>query len=353
LGLSRDLFDCSVVAFDLGPNALVDKLRNAGISVIHIPIGREYVPSAFWRARELSCLIKSRRFDIVQTYHQKSDTLGAMVARVSGTKHIVSSKRDMGRYRRMWHVALNKALRPLFEKVIVVADAVGEMIVSKERVSRSRIVRIYNGVDDVCFSRTTESQRNEERNGLGFDKEDFVVGMVANFRQEKNHDVLFEAASRIIGEIPRLKILTVGGGPLLEKYRKQFANDYIGSRIVFAGPTTDVIRYLRVMDVGCLVPGSNEGFSNAVLEKMSVGLPLIVSDTGGNAEAVIDRDNGLVIGPNDTEALADAIVELHANPVVRARMGVRSRELVEERYTLQEMCRRHEDLYQSLVADEA
>ena len=349
LNLPSEQFNCSIVAFDLSPNILVDKMRSAGITVIHLPVGKEYTSNAVRRAWELSSIIRTNNIDIVQTYHQKSDTFGALIAKFSGVKHIISSKRDMGQYRKIWHVNLNRTLKNIFDKVIVVADAVGEMIVSKEGVSRSRIVRIYNGVDTLEFSLPTKSQRIVERERLGFGAEDFVIGMVANFRKEKNHSVFFDAAAQALRRIPSLRILAVGGGPLLEQFRERYANDTISSKIVFAGAVTDVVRYLHAMDVGCLIPGTNEGFSNSVLEKMAVGLPLIVSDVGGNAEAVFDHENGFVIKPNDSKALVEAILTIHADPQMRIRMGSRSRELVEDRYSLQAMCKSHEALYLTLV----
>jgi len=352
LNLPKDLFNCSVVAFDLGPNILVDRLRSAGIPVIHIPVDREYTFRAIKGALALSKIIKDYNVDIVQTYHQKSDTFGALVAKLSKIKYIVSSKRDMGQYRKIWHVVLNKALRPIFDKVIVVADAVGEMIISKEGIPQSRTVKIYNGVDDFAFSPPTAMQRLNERSRLGFDPDNFVIGMVANFREEKNHDIFFEGATKALEKIPSLKILAVGGGPLLEKFRVLCAKDPLGSRILFPGAVTDVARYLQTLDVACLIPGKNEGFSNSVLEKMATGLPLIVTDVGGNAEAVINHENGLVIEPDNVGAFVDALVTLHSDPQMRRRMGLKSREMVEQNFSLEMMCRKHESLYLSLVSKE-
>jgi glycosyltransferase involved in cell wall biosynthesis len=86
---------------------------------------------------------------------------------------------------------------------------------------------------------------------------------------------------------------------------------------------------------------------------MAVGLPLVVTDVGGNAEAVMDRVNGFVIRPDDAGALADALLALYRDPAARKHMGEKSRELVEQRYTVQEMCRRHAAFYLSLFEGKA
>ena len=346
--LSRDRFTCSVVVFDLGDNALIDEMRTAGISVHNVPVGRIYAPNALRRAVELARIIRREKVDIVQTFHQTSDTFGAIVARLSGVKLVISSKRDTGQLKRPLHTFLNRRLKVLFDRTIVVADAVGEAVVAAEGIDRSSITRIYNGVDAIEFSPPSASEAAAARKSLGFESDDFVVGMVANFRTEKNYGVFFEGAVKAMDAIPPLKLLAVGGGPLLSHIRALYDIERFRSRIVFAGETKDVARYLKAMDVGCLIPGGNEGFSNAVLEKMATGLPMIVSNVGGNAEAVIDGENGIVIPPNDAEAFSAALVRMYADAAARSAMGRRSRQLVEERYGLLDMCQNHEALYLSL-----
>ena len=344
--LPRNGFDCSVVAFDLGENALLDEVRAGGVPIVHLPVAREYTPNALWRAWQLHALIRRSRPDIVQTFHQKSDTYGAIVARLAGVRHIVSSKRDTGNLRRPWHFFLNRRLRFLFEKVIVVADAVAEAVVRSDRLDRARLVKIYNGVNAQQFTPPSREQAAAAKRCLGFGPDDFVVGMVAGFRPEKNHEMFFEGAARVREKIPNLKLLAVGGGPLLEKFRQRYAEQ--GDWVKFTGDARDVVSALHAMEVGCLLPSMNEGFSNAVVEKMATGLPVIVTDVGGNAEAVINGENGYVIRPLDTAEFARALTDLHADAGRRAAMGRRSRELVEQKFSLEQMCRRHESLYREL-----
>lgn len=110
----------------------------------------------------------------------------------------------------------------------------------------------------------------------------------------------------------------------------------------------DVTGALKAMDIGALLPSMNEGFSNAVIEKMATGLPMIVSDVGGNAEAIISGENGYVIPPSDAAAFARAIIDIHRSREAQIAMGQRSRELVEERFSLDKMRDEHEALYLGL-----
>jgi glycosyltransferase involved in cell wall biosynthesis len=347
--LPRAHFQCRIAVLDLAPNRWVDQIRNGGVPVDHVPVTREYSPNALLPALQLSRVIRANSIDLVQTFHQKSDTFGAVVARLSGVQHIVSSKRDTGELKKPRHFFLNRRLRGLFEKVIVVADSVGEVVIAKERIPRSKIVRIYNGVDADIFAPPTHSERGFARERLGFAANELVVGMVARFRAEKSHDVFFAGALAAASEIPSLKIVAIGGGPLLDVFRARYARELHERQILMLDDVSDVTSYLHAMDIGCLLPASNEGFSNSVLEKMAVGLPLIVTDVGGNAEAVLNGQNGLVIPPRDTNAFCHALTMMLSNPVNLLKMGQRSRQLVEEKFTLQTMCAAHEELYRALV----
>src|ERR1700681_3973153 len=102
-GLPADQFHSSVVVFDLGDNPLLQRLHDRGVPVIHLPVGREYVPNALRQAWRLARLIRRGRYDIVQTYHQKADTYGALIAWAAGAPHLISSKRDIGHLRKPWH----------------------------------------------------------------------------------------------------------------------------------------------------------------------------------------------------------------------------------------------------------
>jgi len=348
----RETFRCSVVAFDMGTNPLLDALRSRGIPVMHLPVAREYVPNAVVQAWRLWKLIRRNRYDIVQTMGQKADTYGALIARLAGVRHLVSSKRDTGDLRKPLHMFLNRRLKSLFDAFIMVADAVRVVVVANDHLPVSRVTTIYNGVDVTRFVVASSAQRAEARKHFGFAETDFVVGMVAAFRAEKNHDVFFDGLSRAASEIPSLRVLAVGAGPLLTHFRDRVSGAPLGDRTLFTGEVSEVLPCLWSMDVGCLTPGSNEGFSNAVIEQMAAGLPMVVTNVGGNGEAVVNGGNGFVVPPFDAEALSKALIEVHGDPVRAAAMGRASRQRAVERFSLERMCSEHGRLYLSLYRAE-
>ena len=352
--LNKDKFNCTIIAFDFANNWLADSIRANGTEFLHIPVGRYYTYNAFKQSRIISSIIEKKKIDIVQTYHIKSDFYGGLIACISGVKYIISSKRDIGDLKSSWHFFLNKLVRGITCKYITPADAVGEVVIRKEGVSPDKVVTIYNGVDTECFRPVSYEERLVARSNFGFSPDEFIIGTVAWLRPEKNYTIFFNALKKVSQKINNFKAVAVGGdedGGHHTDFLKKYVNDLgIAQNVLFTGQIDDVIPYLKAFDVACLVPGGNEGFSNSIIEKMAMGLPLVVSDVGGNAEAVVDGYNGFVIPPNNSEKLTEALIYLAEHPDERKEMGRRSVERVREMFTLDGMIKAHEELYESIMA---
>jgi glycosyltransferase involved in cell wall biosynthesis len=347
--LDKKKFDCFIIAFDTGATPLTKKFNEIGVNIIHVPVGKFYTPNALWQAIKISRLIQNLKIDIVQTFHFKSDTYGVLTAKLSGAKNIISSKRDIGDIKSKWHYWLNTQINHYIDGFIVVADAVGNVVKEKENVPNIKIITIYNGVDINKFYPASVDEYTFARKNLDIKFEDFVVGMVAVFRREKNHEILLDTARKISEIIKEIKIILVGGGPLLESYKEYCKRNGLSDKVIFSGPTLDVKQYLNAFDVACLVPSSNEGFSNSVLEKMAMGLPLIVTDVGGNSEAVRHGYNGIVIPAGDADALCAALLEMYRNPNKRKQMGQNSRIRAEQEFSIKQMIKKYEEYYEYLM----
>lgn len=348
--LDHTRFKCHVVIFNYQPNALVEKARAQGIEIVHLPVARYYTPNALVQGIKLLRFIRARRIDVVQTFHYKSDIYGAVIARMAGVKRIVSSKRDAADYKGAFRFFMHKLVRPITRKYIAVSEVVAQVIRNKEKVKAEKISVIYNGVDLSNYSVPDAQTKAQAKSAMGFAPDDFVIGMSAWFRPEKDHQLLVDAYLEVSESAPNAKLAFVGGGPLFEHFRQWIAERKLERRIKLVGAVDDVRTYLRAFDVACLVPKINEGFSNSILEKMATGLPVIVTDVGGNKEAVAQGMNGYVIAPADRQQLVQHLLTLYRDNELRARMSGASRERVEQLFSLQEMIRRHASLYVSMTA---
>jgi glycosyltransferase involved in cell wall biosynthesis len=346
--LDRDRFECRVVIFRHLPNALTDEAIASGIDVQPISVDRYYTPKALRQAGVLRKYIRAHDIDIVQSFHFKSDIYGAIVARLSGVKHFVASKRDAADYKNGLHFLLHRLVRPITQHYIAVSKVVADVLTRKERVPKERISVIYNGVDLERFTVPDAATRFAARAALGFTSEHFVIGMSAAFRPEKDHALLLETFREFHGRHPSARLVLMGGGDLFEHCRNETSQNGLAGLVTFTGPVDDVAPTLHAMDIAVLIPSMNEGFSNSIIEKMAVGLPMVVTRIGGNAEAVDDGKTGFVIPPRDRAALLDAIGKLHDDPELRARAGASARRRAEDLFSLSQMIGRHESLYRSL-----
>ena len=341
-------FRCCVVIFNYGPNPLVEDARRRGVEIVHLPVGRWYTPNALLKGFQLMRFIRERRIDLVHTFHYKSDVYGAFFCWLAGVRHIISSKRDAADYKGPFRFFMHKLVRPITNRYIAVSEVVAQVIREKERVRADKITVIYNGVDLERYSVPDAAAKAQAKINAGFAADNFVIGMSAWFRPEKDHQLLIDACIEVSKSVPEARLLLVGGGELLEHYRAWVAQHGLQDRIKFVGPVDEVRPYLAAMDVACLVPRINEGFSNSILEKMATGLPVIVTDVGGNKEAIEHGGNGFVIAPGNKPDLVRHLLGLHADKALRESAGRASRTRVERLFSLRQMVDRHADLYVSL-----
>jgi glycosyltransferase involved in cell wall biosynthesis len=144
-------------------------------------------------------------------------------------------------------------------------------------------------------------------------------------------------------------LLLVGRDDGIESSLKKKTRDLgIAEHVRFLGQRYDVADLLRIADIALLC-SHEEGFSNALLEMMAAGLPCIVTDVGGNPEAVIDEVTGLLVPAKDPGAIARAILRLAHDPDLRRRMGLAGRTRVQQNFSLEACLDSYEALYSSIM----
>jgi len=346
--LNKERYNCYIGTFDGGRGAMPQAIRESGIPMLDLGLNRIYSPDAPLKALRLWRFIRKKKIDLVQTYHFKSDTFGVLVARLSGVTSIISSKRDMGDLKSPRQIMLSNIMNRYIDNYISVCDKVGRKFHELENISMDKMLTIYNGVDLQRFDPGKGSIKS--RKDMGFKKTDFIVGTTAIFRPEKAYHILFEAIEKVSPQIKNLKIMIMGFGPRYDYFVNYCNSRSLKDVVRFMGRVNDVENYLPIMDVFCLVPNRNEGFSNAILEAMAMGRPIIATDIGGNAEAVVDNETGFIIPPDNSDELASRIMLLYENAAKRREMGEKARQRAIEVFSLEAMIKRHEDLYEELYA---
>ncbi len=189
-----------------------------------------------------------------------------------------------------------------------------------------KTITVHNGVSTSTFV-PSKMDGAAVRARLGVSPEDFLLVCAARLVEAKGVDILLQAVSRVVRQGISCKCVIVGDGPLKEKLLQQANSLGLSDYVFFEGFQKDVRPYLQAASAFILT-SQLEGLPLSVLEAMACGLPCIVTNVGGSAEAVKDQVVGLVIPPASVEAAADAILYLVTHPDECAEMASKTRETV-------------------------
>lgn len=224
---------------------------------------------------------------------------------------------------------------PLVDHVVAVSPRVQQLVCGGFQSSV-----IYNGVDAVHVS--TSRPRHVVREALGFAPDDFVIGYVGRFSQEKRLDTILEA----IATLPKqFKVLFVGWGPWYPDLL-HLANRLIPMRYAFAEATDHLGDYYQAMDAFCLASES-EGFGLATMEAMMCDRPVVVTPVGFVPEAIEDRVNGVLVD-GDAESIRQAMLLLQRHPEWARSIAREGRQYAEEYGHAFQMARQYESLFERL-----
>ena len=293
----------------------------------------------FWRA------LRSRP-DVVHGFLPLANFMSALAARIAFVPVLVTSKRALGNHQDRLFVWrwLDLTANALSNVVTANSQAVAGDTEARDGYDASRIVVIPNGLD---FSRldAAAGHRDEARNDLGLSKSDVAMVMVANLIPYKGHLDLIEAFALVASGDPRLKLFLIGQDRGVAKDLISRAAELgVTDRINLLGSRDDVPRLLSAMDLGVL-SSHEEGFSNALLEKLAAGLPVVATDAGGNREALAGMPDCVLVRPHDADDLARGLKEVIGSLGADGRNREVRQRSIHERYSVDAMVDAYERIY--------
>jgi glycosyltransferase involved in cell wall biosynthesis len=175
-----------------------------------------------------------------------------------------------------------------------------------------------------------------------------VFGCVASLTPVKRHVDLIEAFAIVHARLPAARLLLIGDGPLRTTISEQIASLGLQDAVDLLGDRSNIETLLPALDVA-LLTSSTEGMSNAILEAMACGLPVIATSVGGNLQLVEHQVSGLLVPPSNPAALADAMLALADMPALRRTMGTAGRARIEREFSLDAMAQSYDRLYRRLL----
>ncbi|WP_291994913.1 glycosyltransferase [Candidatus Accumulibacter sp. ACC003] len=257
---------------------------------------------------------------------------------------------DMGKFPLRRRFA-SRILARRSDRLLAVCRNTADQYAGLTGISPARFEILHNGVDCDRFRPTAD--RHALRRELQLPEHELIVATVANLTIIKNHASLLRAASRICsGSDRQVRFLFFGDGPERARLLALSRELGIAERIILYGTTQQIDKYLPAVDLFVL-PSRNEGLSNAILEAMACGVPVVATEVGGNSDLVSVGRTGYLCPPDDVNSLAGAMDSLLSDESMRSSMGYNSRQDALARFSLSTMLARYGDFYESCIPRKA
>ena len=341
IGLSRKGVQITVMTE--ADTVYAERMRDAGVNLIDLEISRRFDWAAMRSIRQT--LIEGQQ-QIVHMFNNRAITNG-ILASTGLPVRLVTYRGQTGNISRLNPGCWLTHLNPRVRRITCVADAVRRSLI-ESGVSPDKPVTIYKGHDLDWYQGIAPLPLSE----FGVPADAFTVACVANNRPRKGVPVLIQAA-RYLPQDTRLHFLLIGNGMDSEEIRAQIAGGPLADRFHLLGYRDDVLNVIATCDGSVLPSIKREGLPKTVIESMALGIPPVVTRTGGCPELVEDGVSGLVVNTGDPHALAHALSRLATDQPAATRMGINARQRIADVFNVEQGVTKHLDLYRELTADMA
>jgi len=388
-GLDKKKYEVIIASLESEGAAPREVIESTGVRLELFPVKRVYGLSGIREGLRFIRFLRREKAEILMTFHFSSDLWGTLCGRLAGVGRVISNRRDMGFWRKFYHVWVYRLIDLLVDKVIVNACAIKNEFMRQEGLPDAKVEVIYNGIDLKFPSapvpqRPRKSEagaqghtgtgapikegdfkklRKQIRTKLRIKQDDVVIMHVGCMTPVKDHATLIKAFGQVVKlsdeeMAGQLKLVLIGDGSLREDLQSLSASlglwgtgELEHNNILFLGEREDARELIQAADV-CVLNSESEGLSNAILEYMAAGKPVIATRVGGNPELIQDGVNGILIEKRDEPGLSAALSDLINDKDKRKRLGKESLRLVQD-FGLPKMLQRYDVLFREFKGDSA
>ncbi|MHB8378188.1 MAG: glycosyltransferase [Dehalococcoidia bacterium] len=294
---------------------------------------------------QIGRLFRRFRPDVIHTHGSKSEAV-ALCARGKRGAALVGSfygRIAMGPWR--WQLFDGASLVTLraFDRVIANSHATAAQL-ERVRFPMRKVRVVPSTVNMVAVPERSEALRDMAREDLGIPLDAPLVATMARLYDEKGHRFFLRALPSLVAEHPAVRWLIIGDGPLRERLQAEARALGIADRLIFAGYRAEGWKLMAAADV-CVVPSLREGISVSLLESAMLGMPIVATVAGGNAEVIRSGESGILVPSADVENLAAATNVLLHDPVFAARLGAGARARAQRVFSRGTVCALTHALY--------
>jgi glycosyltransferase involved in cell wall biosynthesis len=327
----------------------IERLGELGIAHSVVRAGPDLNPRLLtWLWREMRAFTP----DLVHTHLIHADLHGQLAARLAGIPAVSSIHGTHRFYSQEPYRTIARLAGRSARRTIAISEDVRRYVVGLG-ISRAGTARtIHYGIDASAWV-TTDAECARARAALGLDAGEIAIGVAARLVPYKGHGFLLEAYGKAAHEVPALRLLVAGDGPLRAELMAQ-ARQFDG-RVRFLGFIADIRNFMCACDVLVFPsqPEFGEGFGLAALEGMAAGRPVVATAVSSLPEVVGTDGAGILVDPNSTDELADALVELASSAALRQDLGERAHARARDVFSLQSMVERTLAVYGEALGSSA
>lgn len=247
------------------------------------------------------------------------------------------------RLEKRWHIRVDALCAKIADHVIAVSDATRRMMVEIEGVPSSQITVVHNGMNPLCAPAADRVAQVRQELALPPGR---TCLMIARLHEEKGHVFLFDAVRRIEKAVGRVNLLLAGAGPHRAFLEEQVRARRLEGGVWFLGRRADIPELICMADV-VVLPSLAESFGFAIVEAMSLGKPVVGSDSGGLPEIIADGESGFIVPMRAASALADAVIRILRDDSLAAAMGAAGRKRA-LRFSVERMINGYESVYEKV-----
>ena len=327
-------------------DGLSKPLEEAGVPVR--PLARRLVKRrvSLAYARGIRKLLREGRFDLVHAHIYASAVAAAIATRGTGLPLVVTEHTEAS-WQNRWARRCSRWTYRRARRIIAVSTPIERRLIERDGVPPELVTLIPNAV--IPASGNPPDLADTLPDGWS---ERPLVGVVARLQPEKGVATFLKAAARVSKVSPEARFLVVGDGPLREELLDLVGRAGLRERVRFLGYRTDARALTGLLDV-LVVPSLTEGSPLIVLEAMAAGVPVVASAVGGIPDQVRHGEEGVLVPPDDPDALAGALGALLEDPVRAHRLGEAGRRRTENEFSHEALVRRIEAVYRVALGGES
>ena len=342
--MDKSRFDVSVI---LPKNSLLKpKISEIGIHIIEADIAPDKSLD-FSAIRKFIKIFKAEKPDIVHTHASMSARIAAKLCgiKVVYTRHSVFPPSKL--ISRGAGKLINGFINNIFaDKIIAVAEAAKDNL-TKTGVSPKKIEVILNGV----YPLSPECDKAALKERFGVSEDEKVISIIARLEDIKGHDYFIEAADNLLKKGYKARFFIAGTGSYENHLKEKVAELGREADIIFTGFLTDVENLLRITDIQVNASYGTEATSLSLLEGMSLGIPAVVSDFGGNTGVIKDGQNGMIFPSKSAEKLESSLEILMSDEWLYKKMVSGSKRIFQETFTAKMMTEKTEEIYKKVAKE--